>query len=373
VMLVAASALGIYLRVHPVRPQMFSILMFAWLLTLLTRADERRSLRPLVWIPVVMVVWVNLHGGWVVGIGFFAVWSVVRAMTDMQHRGALAGALGAALLATLLNPFGPAMWYFLAETVRLERPMIADWQPLYTLPAHLWIFWLTGAAVLAISVRSSTRDAWPRLALVAALGILAIRVSRLDAFFALAGVFLAAAVLPKAEPAPAASLMARRSPVFAVLLALCAIPVGFIVAGRVATVPVPGYLVPDANVAAYVREAKLSGYVLTWFDWGQYSIWHFGPDLKVSMDGRRETVYSTHVVDAHFDFYFGTADEWRYADVIKADYLWIPKHLPVVRQLQLQGWHRLCEGDSSILLGRRPHTQRCPQSSSSGVRLFPQL
>lgn len=130
---------------------------------------------------------------------------------------------------------------------------------------------------------------------------------------------------------------------------------------------------PDSNVAAYVRDAKLKGDVVTWFDWGQYSIWHFGPELKVSMDGRRETVYSAEVVDAHFRFYFGTADEWRYVDSVKADYVWVPKHLPVVRQMQRHGWHRMCEGRSSILLARELHTPPCSRNSSGGDRLFPQL
>ena len=28
------------------------------------------------------------------------------------------------------------------------------------------------------------------------------------------------------------------------------------------------------------------------FDWGEYVIWHLGPQVRVSVDGRRETVYA---------------------------------------------------------------------------------
>ena len=84
--------------------------MFASLLTLLKRSDDQRSLQPLMWIPVVMVAWVNLHGGWVVGLGFFALWAITRVVTNGQHRVAIAGVLGAALAATLINPYGVAMW-----------------------------------------------------------------------------------------------------------------------------------------------------------------------------------------------------------------------------------------------------------------------
>jgi hypothetical protein len=372
VMLVAVCALGIFMRAHPIRPQIFSLLMFAGLLTVLKRSDDQRSLRPLVWVPVLMMAWVNLHGGWIVGLGFFAMWGAARAITNHEHRIPLACALGVTLAATLINPFGPGMWHFLAETVRLERPMIGDWQPLTSLPAPVWMSWLAGVGIIAIAARSSTRDQWVRVAMAASVGILAIRVSRLDAFFALASVFVAAAVLPKSEPAPMPSRQASGSPALAMLLALCLLPFGYVMSGRIAAVPVPSHMMPDSNVATYVRDAQLKGHVLTWFNWGEYSIWHFGPDLKVSMDGRRETVYSGDVVSAHLDFYFGT-DQWRYADQINADYVWIPKQLPVARELQQHGWHRLCEGDSSILLARRAHARQCEQTRSAAIRLFPQL
>jgi hypothetical protein len=154
---------------------------------------------------------------------------------------------------------------------------------------------------------------------------------------------------------------------------VCLVAVGFVIKKRISTVPVPGYLMPDVNVAAYVRDEQLQGKVLTWFDWGQYTIWHFGPKLKVSMDGRRETVYSAAVVDAHMRFYFGSANEWRYADVIGADYVWIPKELPITRELLLHGWHRICEGQTSVLFGKAPHQRSCPENISTGDRLFPQL
>jgi hypothetical protein len=374
VMLVALAALGIYLRAHPIRPQMFSLVMFAILLTLLKRVDDDRSVRSLVGVPVVMIAWVNLHGGWVVGLGFFALWVVTHLNTIRDKRVALGCALALAVASTLVNPYGVGMWHFLIETVRPDRPMIADWQPLYKLPLLLWMSWLAGLGTLAIATRPGILQAnWLRVALVAALGIAAIRVSRIDAFFALAAVFLATSLLPKAQPASPHSNRVRSSPLLAMLLLACVVPVGFLVKNRISAIPVPSYLMPDASVAAYVRVEYLQGKVLTWFDWGQYTIWHFGPGLKVSMDGRRETVYSAAVVNAHMRFYFGSSNEWRYADAIGADYVWIPKGLPIALELPLHGWHRLCEGQTSVLFAREPRQRRCPENTPTGDRLFPQL
>ncbi len=350
IMLVALASLGIYMRAHPIRPQIFSLLMFAVLLTLLKSVEDRRSIWPLLWVPVVMAAWVNLHGGWIVGLGVLAWWTAIRLIASDRHRLVVACTLCAAAAATLLNPFGSAMWSFLLETVRPERRMIADWQPLYALPAILWMSWLAGVGVLALSARASKgREDWLRLAIIGALGIAAVRVSRLDAFFALAGVFFGASMLSGPEPESSAPERVRRSPAFAILLLACVVPVGYLVWARVVAIPVPAYFMPDANVASYVRDERLRGRVLTWFDWGQYAIWHFGPELKVSMDGRRETVYTPEVVNAHLRFYSGGPSDWQYADAINADYVWIPKALPIAKELPLHGWQPLCEGPTSVL------------------------
>jgi hypothetical protein len=377
-MMVAAAGLGIYMRALPIRPQMFSLLMFSILLLLLKRADDRRSLRVLAWVPLVMAVWVNLHGGWIVGFGYVLLWCL-RAGFDApwRNRLILIVAALAALASTLVNPYGLGMWEFLATTVRMERPMIADWQPLYEAPYTVWISWLAGAAVLGTgAIRSRSRADWIDAGLAALFGVAAMRVSRLDAFFALAAVFHVARILERQLAASAAASSDRRQPSsgWAAAFGVCVLVASVGLVPRVLTVPVADRLLPDAGVAAYVRDERLKGKVLTWFDWGQYLIWHFGDDLKVSMDGRRETVYGPALISDHLKFYFGTLDEWRYADSLNADYVLIPRHLPVARTLQLHGWNVLCEGQASILLTRASDVRRCPATLPRQTqRSFPEL
>jgi len=375
-MVLAAAGLGIYMRAHPIRPQLFSLLMFAILLTVLKRADDKGSLRPIAWVPAVTAVWVNLHGGWIVGFGYFALWCVQAGLErPLRDRVMLAAAISSALATTLLNPYGLGMWEFLAATVRVERSMIGDWQPLHELPHILWISWLAGAAIAAMgALGARSRADWTNVTIVAMFGIAAIRVSRLDAFFALAAVFLTIRMHQKHEVGSRHVSNERRpSLMWAMAFALCMLIVGTALVPRMTTVPVPVQGAPDSEVAAYVREQKLKGNVLTWFTWGQYSIWHFSPDLKVSMDGRRETVYGPALISDHLQFYFGTSEEWRYADVLKADYIWIPKHLPVARTLQRHGWNALCTGKYSIFLARSVRQQPCAGRSSPPGRAFPEL
>jgi hypothetical protein len=61
---------------------------------------------------------------------------------------------------------------------------------------------------------------------------------------------------------------------------------------------------PIAAVS-WLREARVAGNVVTFFDWGEYAIWHLAPRVRVSMDGRRETVYPRAVYDEDQQLLYG--------------------------------------------------------------------
>ena len=98
--------------------------------------------------------------------------------------------------------------------------------------------------------------------------------------------------------------------------------------------------------------------MLNWFDWGEYIIWQFGPDLKVSIDGRRETLYSDAQLASHYRFYRNESDAVGspavgFPESLHADYIWLPRRFPVVDALRQQGWETAFEGPVSILFSRR--------------------
>jgi len=90
--------------------------------------------------------------------------------------------------------------------------------------------------------------------------------------------------------------------------------------------------------------------MLNWFDYGHYAIWYFSPDLKVSIDGRRETLYSQPIIAQHLAFYF--APESRHAAIrtLAPDYIWLPSRLAVTTQLLNDGWKPVFRGPQSTLL-----------------------
>ena len=90
------------------------------------------------------------------------------------------------------------------------------------------------------------------------------------------------------------------------------------------------------------------------------------------MDGRRETVYSPAVVDAHMRFYAGGPGAFQYAEDLRPDYVLLPAALPVVGELLSHGWRSACRGPSSVLLTRRD-VSPCDARAETRVRFFPDL
>jgi len=108
-----------------------------------------------------------------------------------------------------------------------------------------------------------------------------------------------------------------RSDRFRPLVAAALIVEACVLLVLIARSPTTGQITYDSAeypVEAVARLAELaaaggSANVAVHFNWGEYVIWHAGPRVKVSMDGRRETVYSDAVYHDNTLFFDGV-DDW---------------------------------------------------------------
>src|SRR5262249_41907500 len=131
---------------------------------------------------------------------------------------------------------------------------------------------------------------------------------------------------------------------------------------------------PEPGAVAFLNAQPPQGRVLVWFDWGNYALWHLAPRMRISMDGRRETVYSPALQNRHLRFYFDIPGGSSLPADLAADYVWIPRTLPAVRRLEQEGWQRLYEGEQSVIFGRLPSSQSTAPvtlASAAQTRTFP--
>ena len=112
------------------RPQMFSLLLFAVELYLLEAARTRP--RAALAIPLLMPLWANLHGAFVVGVGLLAI-EVAAAVWRRDRSGAVRYLLvtAASVAGLLVNPWGVGVLGYAISlpTNRVVSKLITEWAP----------------------------------------------------------------------------------------------------------------------------------------------------------------------------------------------------------------------------------------------------
>ena len=195
------------------RADLFTTLLFAALLATLWRHFRGRY-APLWLIPLLMVIWVNAHPGFVAGLALLAGYASLELLefAFAERRGAPVGRLRraapwllAALPATLCNPWG---WNIYTTVIRQEQAqgvhenVLAEWkhtpisfetlsQALDWRNANSGYWWLLVAAGIA-AVVALKRKQLGAAALLLAAGYLSLRHLRFQALFAIVTIVVAA-------------------------------------------------------------------------------------------------------------------------------------------------------------------------------------
>ena len=381
-LLIVFATIGTFAQANHMRPQVFSLLAFCWMLVILKGSATAYS-RGHLFIPLIFAAWGNLHGGWMVGGSVLALWTmftIVRPEAVAQKVLLFANG-GLALAATLVNPYGWHMWEFLWRTVGFSRADITDWQPVYRLEPGYLALWCATSVAAGIALPRAWRSSESGLRSVAVILMLAVgslQVSRLLAFYTLAVVILLGADLASAVGAwRAARPDTREVPpgrlarTIAALIAAVLIGGGAVASARnLGCVRMEPDWLPEPQVVELAREKQLRGRLAIWFDWGEYAMWYFGPSLPVSIDGRRETIFSQQVVDRHLQFYYRPSTREAFLSDFRPDYIWLPHDLPVVPRLLADGWVPLYSGPRSVFLTRHGEGTAVDRTPAVG-RCFP--
>lgn len=326
-----------------VRPQLWTLLAMTLLCRILL-ADRPRTHW---WLPPLFAVWVNCHGGWIVGIGVLGAWAFGSVLHEPRQLLHWALIVAMCVLASLVNPYGWGLWAFMARTVHMNRA-IAEWGPLWGTPFLNWIPWIvaTGAAVWSLwPIEGVNRTGRLRAAIV--FGMLAFssaRVMRIESLYICAAAILLApwlaARFPGLEPGASRLPVEAQRVVAATLAAFAA--AGAIALGvhGLSCVREFGDWLPDATTAHALDDAR-DGRLVTFFDWGEYALWHFGPRLRVSMDGRRETVYSEARLVEHDAILAGKPEGLAVLAAWRAEYVWLPSAATVTRRWLVANGYRV--------------------------------
>jgi len=150
------GSFGILLFLNVVRPQMYTFLFFA--MTLIAIAEAEHGHYGWLWsLPVIMVLWVNTHGGFLAGLAMLGIWAVLHLIVHRDAWRRIVPPVLITLLATLINPYGIDLVSFLLRTATVPRPEIAEWQPL-PLVSLAGLAYLTVLAIAVVALNFSQRQ-----------------------------------------------------------------------------------------------------------------------------------------------------------------------------------------------------------------------
>lgn len=179
------------------RPQMFSFLCMAVLVLIANRALSRGwTWKPAALSAAIMVLWVNLHGSYVVGLIYLFVLVMAKAVEALFKPGGAKDLMpsikpwlmvfGLCALGTLLNPHGWQAWMYVVEIAGLQTTtsgVIMEWAPTSfgTGVGSTYILLLL-ATVLAMAL-SSKKPTTVELVTLTAMGVFGLLASR-QSFYA---------------------------------------------------------------------------------------------------------------------------------------------------------------------------------------------
>lgn len=292
-----------------VRPRAFTLLFAGIYLALLHRFVRERQTRAIWWLVPLMIVWVNLHAGYLIGVVLIGV-VIAGVVLDAWFAGEKLGSQWsllktlllvflACLLAVNLNPQGPRIFVFPFEFFLspVQQNQITDWLSPDFHQKELFPLLLLMLLTIAALALSPKRVRPSELLLFLSTLYATLKSNRHMAIFALvAGPMLAYYLQQWLETTRFARLFgesqpqrtngARRLIIFNVILAVVLIACLYKLKSVIYSPPTQARVGVPLNAVRYLKDNGITGNTFTDPNiWGGYLIWE-APSNPVYIDGR---------------------------------------------------------------------------------------
>jgi hypothetical protein len=314
-----------------VRPQTLAWLLVSLWLLILDRSQKNRRL--LWWTLPIMLLWVNLHASYALGLAILAVFMIAELLEvwlgllavqqARPHLQALALTFLLNLILVPLNPNGVRLYWYPIETLRSPamQDYIAEWFSPNLHSAEFWPFLLLLLGTIAALAWIPHAVRLHNVLLLVASAYAALVSTRMIPFFVLVAVPMVSRqahgwiVLRKSGNTAlhaTASATPRFLPKLLFNTAMAAAMIVFACL-RVARVLEQQPLVEQAQFPAgavkFFTMHPADGPIFNHYDWGGYLIWKLYPDTRVFIDGRAD-LYGEHLLQQFADT-FRLKGDWK--------------------------------------------------------------
>lgn len=359
-----------------IRAQIFTYFFFALSLFIMEYARKENNYFVLLWLLPVHILWCNLHGGFVAGLGLIALYALGEGLSGKRFAPFVLIFIGSCL-ATLINPYGVDYWRYLIDAIVMPRPDITEWHSVlkslktntFAAPAILFLF-LSFISLAAIISRGKRYLA--ELVIVVVLIYLGLKHIRHTVFLGIVfGAFMPVMVMEIIDRMSKENILkAWLKPLGLLCFYLTANLLVYMFPYTVKmqrpsdvllptlSISVPSLIFPSGALK-WLENNSFEGNILPSFQWGEYFIWTTHPKCKVAIDGRYETVYTDPTQKEYFDFHHGR-DGWKiFLDKYPHDALvLIPNTNIYFLLLKEPGWKMVYSDQGSAVFLRRDITRK---------------
>ncbi|MDX1974423.1 MAG: hypothetical protein SFT92_01980 [Rickettsiales bacterium] len=356
------------INLRPLQITMLAVAAFAWILGHAARGNA--TSRWLLALPMMMWVWANMHGGFIVGlllIGAYAAFACQRREWPLLRSLVVVGM--ASVFVTLCNPYGmyiyEAVWRPFSG---VDSQLVAEWQPLTLTPIAL----LTVSYALLFIVMIPRRVMPEILPIERALAygflLLAVTAQRHLAIFAiLAAPILTCYIRSITQDLEQTALMLRLRTSWQAL-ATKPVAAGMMIATLAVAIWLPThsasrvlgdkFAITDLSEEIdFIRSDYPKARILNSFDLGGLVIYQGRGAVKLFVDSRTTTAYPKEVMEDVLRFYRG---EPGWDDIVsryRIDGIWLlnEKEKPIIDRLsQRKGWRQVLATKETTLFMRTP-------------------
>ncbi|MFH0702593.1 MAG: hypothetical protein V2B14_03525 [bacterium] len=302
---------------NTIRSQSFTYLLFAlWLYLLdLVKLGNNR----LIWIfPITMIIWANMHGGFLAGLGIVCLFGIGEALNKRSFLKYF-GILAISIPATLINPYGITYWSFIIDAVTMHRPFVSEWDPLnlfgpikIALGFKIFLI-LTILSFIYMFIKHFKKINWAEILILGITFYFSLKHVRHIIFFILAsgsyiyyylypvidGIYSVFPINLRTMSKKLGEFTIYGSILFFGLLIIFFVPL---------KIDVNKKMFPT-NAVRFIQQNNLSGNLLVLFNWGSYALWKLYPQCLITIDGRYEEIYPKYVVDEVARFHY-TGVNW---------------------------------------------------------------
>ncbi len=350
------------------QPMLFSVLMFTVELALIFESRRCRTIWPILWLPLLFLLWANLHIQFIYGLFVLILYAGVTAAVSilpenwaskLQPRETLPlvqliGVATASVAATLVGPYSWRLYEVILHYVRSSAPymIITELQALnFRVPEHFVLVLIVAAAFFVLGWRRS-RDPF-KLALLLVCSVVGFRMTRDSWFCALP----ALAIIGDREAAGREEHTAFRlgKLSFAVVTALLTMAVFVLLARDTKTTntslagAVATYF--PVNASGFIEAHWSEPRIYNDMNWGGFLIWSLR-NSPVAIDNRPD-LYGDDILSHFYLVQQGVLDWKADPDLNAAQVVLLNRQTPLSRLLARdERFHLVYEDPLAVVFTR---------------------